>query len=257
MRRGWGGGPGNVCFSVSNLVQPEELHTPLRLKHTIHDGLTYMITHECPPHTYARTRTHVCYHDDHASLKVHQLHQENLSPSSSFIVLWFVIANAVPNYTLVRVITLPSSASLNDFSPLSPALKGLFDVSRSIFGCCIDRVKLRVPPIRAQRAHCFIFKSTVPSERDYSSGGLFWLDSNIPGWTLHVLKKNFIIYKYKQTAYLASPLIFWRVFNPPITWPTAQISTSHFRIDTSEVVTGSSATFRLLPTLHLLMAQCD
>lgn len=90
---GWGF-LGNVCFSVSNLVQPEELHTPLRLKRTIHDGLTYMITHKCPLLTYTHTHTH--YHNNHASLKAHQPHGENLSPSSSFIVPWLVIANALP-----------------------------------------------------------------------------------------------------------------------------------------------------------------
>lgn len=39
---------GNVCFSVSNLVQLEELCTALHLKHTIHDGLTHMLTHTAP-----------------------------------------------------------------------------------------------------------------------------------------------------------------------------------------------------------------
>lgn len=183
---GWGF-LGNVCFSVSNLVQPEELHTPLRLKRTIHDGLTYMITHKCPLLTYTHTHTH--YHNNHASLKAHQPHGENLSPSSSFIVPWLVIANALPNYTPVKVITLLSSASLNDFSPLSPALKGLFDVSRSISGCCIDRVGLHVPPISAQRTHCFIFESTAPSEMDYFSRALLCLGPNTPGWSLHVLIK--------------------------------------------------------------------
>ena len=128
---GGGGGLvlGNVCFSVSNLVRPEELHTPLRLKHTIHDGLTYMITHKCPLLTY----THTHYHNHAQSLKAHQPHGENLSPSSSFIVPWFVIANAVPNYTPVNVITLLSSASLNDFSPLSLQLWKVFSMCLTAF----------------------------------------------------------------------------------------------------------------------------
>lgn len=52
----------------------------------------------------------------------HQPHRGNLSPSSSFIVPWFVITNAVPNYTPVNRIAPPSSASLNDFSPSCPQL---------------------------------------------------------------------------------------------------------------------------------------
>lgn len=42
-------------------------------------------------------------------------------------------------------------------------------MSHCVFRCYVDRVKLHVPPIRAQRAHCFIFDSTVPSEMDYFS----------------------------------------------------------------------------------------
>lgn len=75
--RGGGGFQGNVCFSVSNLVQPEELHTPLCLKHTIHDGLTYMITHKYAltnsallTHTRTDKRTHVCMYTHMPSQKL-------------------------------------------------------------------------------------------------------------------------------------------------------------------------------------------
>lgn len=85
-RGGMGGGGkrgflGNVCFSVSNLVQPEELHTPLCLKHTIHDGLTYMITHTCPlassplapKHAHTCKQTHTRVTCSHCLKQTHRL----------------------------------------------------------------------------------------------------------------------------------------------------------------------------------------
>lgn len=139
-----------------------------------------MITHKCPLLTYTHTHTH--YHN-HASLKARPPHRgETYLPPHLLLCPDLLLLNAVPNYTPLNGITLLSSASRNDFShphttptpppPPPPALKGLFDASRNILGCCIDRVKLRVPPIRAQRAHCFISVPTAPSEMDDFSRGL-------------------------------------------------------------------------------------
>lgn len=146
---------------------------------------------------------------------------------SSFIVFRFVVfANASLNYRLVKLITFVSSVSLSDFSlfsiffciPLHPVpsprrnnvseKKGPFDVSRKSFvfffssTCWVVRVKLHVPPIRAQREHCFILRSTVPSEMDYSRGFVLFGFQTDRGhfFLLHALLRLVLItYQHGQT----------------------------------------------------------
>lgn len=91
------------------------------------------------------------------------------------------------------------------FPPLSPgkwlSLKGLFDVSRCIFRHYVDRVKLHVPPIRAQRAHCFVLDPTPLFHLKWIILVSFvvWI-SNAKRWCLHVLIKLSYINTNKQSG---------------------------------------------------------